>query len=216
MRRAFRAGTRSAAELDIGEAQVIDQTPSERLWDMEVTAGPATVPMGLAGGRLPNRTGRVRPFEKIPDQIVRLVGEVVVGWNALDYAMRLSAKRLEGVALQSDRGRTIMSESGHGKVISILRTSISRSPTTESVRQSLELLLIEIGAKRDEGLYGRRNRLVHSLWTISPDGGVLRRRVGTDEWVDVHPVGEDEIATLVSRIRDVAHQLLQHTQQITA
>jgi hypothetical protein len=153
--------------------------------------------------------------EVLPAEFEQQFGRLNMEWGSLDYVMRITCKRLEGVNIGSDRGKKIMQCANHGTIISWLNTATNQNKEIDdSTRQRLEDILKDIGTERNAGLYGRRNAILHSFWTFSPECQLVRQRVGTDEWRQPVAVTQEELSKLCGDIREVWQGLLRLTEPL--
>jgi hypothetical protein len=153
--------------------------------------------------------------EALPAECEQQFGRLNMEWGSLDYVMRIACKRLEGVSIESDKGQKIMQCANHGAIVNWLKTAIDGHKHIDDVaRRRLKEIVDKIGTERNAGLYGERNKILHSFLTFSPEGQLVRQRVGTHEWRQPVAVAQEEFSKLYDDIREVWPGLLRLTEPL--
>lgn len=160
-------------------------------------------------------TNQVDIGQALSPEVLQTAGAVSLEWSKLDYVMRIACKRLEDVGMTSEDGRRIMAISGHGEIVRRLCKAIAECDQIDgTAKKSLNDLITTIGKGRNDGLYGRRNQVLHSWWATNEQDAWLGRRVGTDEWCTLVRVAKQDLEQLTENIRNTWEELLDLTKPL--
>lgn len=113
-----------------------------------------------------------------PD-LLALLGKTSIAWARVDWTLRACLRWIEGVTWESQRGVEIQELPSHQAVINEINTALGIRPDFPNAHRIVRHTAL-LGMRRHELLYGRRNKLLHSLFVETEHGEIFSLRPGGD------------------------------------